>query len=135
MRGLRSVFAATALALGCTGCARQVSAPAPSTRPIRDMVGNLVTIPTPENIHRAAVVHTPIVQVARVVGADRRLCAVTTQVKLRPLISRFDTHLKSVSMPVAGCEVNIEELIASRPDVCIGSRRSSCSTNPPPTST
>jgi iron complex transport system substrate-binding protein len=87
------------------------------------MAGHLVTIPTPENIHRAAVIHTPIVQVAYVVGAQDQLCAVTTQVKMWPLISKFDAHLKTVSTPVAGWEVNIEELMAARPDICIGSSR------------
>jgi iron complex transport system substrate-binding protein len=102
-------------------CSRRPSPTGGSTRTIKDMMGNQVTIPTPENIRRAAVIHTPIVQIAYVIGAQDRLCAVTSQAKRLPLISKFDSNLKSVSTPVSGWEVNIEELIASRPDVCIGS--------------
>jgi iron complex transport system substrate-binding protein len=94
---------------------------AESTRQIKDMAGNLVTIPIPENIQRAAIIHTPVAQVAYILGAQDKLCAVTRQVKMLPFISRLDPHLEKVSTPVSGWEVNIEELLASRPDIIIGS--------------
>jgi iron complex transport system substrate-binding protein len=105
------------------GCSRHSSPAGIATRTITDMGGNLVVIPTPENIRRAAVIHTPIVQVIYVIGAQSKLCAVTSQVKMWPLISRFDSNLKTISTPVNGWEVNIEELIAAKPDLCIGSDR------------
>ena len=107
------------LAAGCERDRRRADG---KTRTIRDMTGNAVTVPMPENIRRAAVIHTPVAQIAYIVGVQERLCAVTTQVKKWPLISRFDPGMEKVSTPVSGWEVNVEALLATRPDICIGSR-------------
>ena len=93
------------------------------TRTITDMKGNEVTIPTPKNIERAAVVHSPIIQVMYIIGAQDKLCAVTTQAKMWPLIAKFDPNMANVATPVSGWEVNLEALIATDPDLCIGSDR------------
>jgi iron complex transport system substrate-binding protein len=103
------------------GCGRQQPQAEGPTRTIRDMDGNEVAIPMPENIHRVAVIHTPVAQVAYITGVQDKLCAVTRQVKMWPFISRFDPGLKKVRTPVSGWEVNVEELLATRPDICIGS--------------
>lgn len=108
------------LALFAAGCDSGRKPVDKSTRTIKDMAGNTVTIPAPEDINRAAVIFTPVAQVAYILGVQDKLCAVTRQVKLWPFISRFDPGIKDVSTPVSGWEVNVEELLATRPDICIG---------------
>lgn len=118
----RTTFASIIiLSLFLFSCDLSVIQGAESTRQIKDMAGNIVTIPIPENIQNAAIIHTPVAQVAYILGVQNKLCAVTRQIKMYPFISRFDPHLEKVTTPVSGWEVNIEELLASRPDIIIGS--------------
>ena len=102
------------------GCDRNRTHAEESNRVITDMAGNRVSIPAPENIQRAAVIFTPVGQIAYILGVQDKLCAVTRQVKMYNYISRFDPEIKNVSTPVSGWEVNVEELLATKPDICIG---------------
>jgi iron complex transport system substrate-binding protein len=92
------------------------------TRVITDMTGRQVTIPAPENIRRIAVQTSPQVLNAYAVGVADRLCAVTNAVKKWKLLTKADPRLKEVPATRAGnAQINIEALLQTNPDVCIGS--------------
>lgn len=101
---------------------RPPSADAPATRLIMDMTGRQVRIPTPDRIRRVAVQTSPQVLNAYAVGVGDRLCAVTNAVKKWPILVEADPRLPRVPATRAGnAQINIEELLRTRPDVCIGS--------------
>ncbi len=110
-----------------SGCSRDSKSEPPSpssgaTRVITDMTGRQVEIPLPENIKRVAVQTSPQVLNAYAVGVPERICAVTNAVKRWPLLGKADPHLKDVMATRAGnAQINIEALLSTRPDVCIGS--------------
>jgi iron complex transport system substrate-binding protein len=110
-----------------SGCGRDAekektaSGPA-STRIITDMTGKEVTIPLPEYIKRVAVQTSPQILNMYVVGVSDRLCAVTNAVKKWPLLTQADPRLNDVPATRAGnAQINIEALLGTRPDICIGS--------------
>jgi iron complex transport system substrate-binding protein len=93
-----------------------------STRIITDMTGREVTIPLPKDIKRVAVQTSPQVLNMYVAGISDKLCAVTNAVKKWPLLAKADPRLKDVPATRAGnAQINIESLLGTRPDLCIGS--------------
>lgn len=97
--------------------------PTPGTkmRTIVDMLGQSHVIPTPENIQRVAVIHTPIVQLVYVIGAQDKLCALTTAAKQWWLLNQMDPRTLDMPAPRSGPgNINIEELLRTNPDFCIG---------------
>ena len=128
------VFRFTALillAVSClvisSGCSRDskeesISSSPVLSRTITDMTGREVEIPEPEDIKRFAVQTSPQVLNAYAVGVSDRLCAVTNAVKRWPLLGKADPGLKDVPATRAGnAQINIESLLSTRPDICIGS--------------
>ncbi len=111
------------LLLLVTGCgASRHGAGASDSRVIVDMDGRSVQLPAAERIQRAAILTSPAVQIAYVLGCQGTLCAVTMSVKRWPLLADLDSRIKSVPACRAGAgQVNLEALLAASPDVCIGS--------------
>jgi iron complex transport system substrate-binding protein len=76
----------------------------------------------PDRVRRVAVQTSPQVLNAYAVGVGDRLCAVTNAVKKWPILAEADPALARVAATRAGnAQINIEELLRTRPDVCIGS--------------
>jgi iron complex transport system substrate-binding protein len=87
-----------------------------------DMTGRSVMIPQSKDIKRVAVLTSPQVLAAYVVGVQDKLCGVASAVKEWDLLSMFDPHLKKVPDVHARMgQVNIEALLQTDPDIVIGS--------------
>lgn len=93
-----------------------------TTRAIIDMEGRTVRIPVPERIQRAAVLTSPAVQIVYILGVQDKLCAVTQAVKRWPLLAQFDARIEQVpACRATAGQVNLEALLATSPDISIGS--------------
>ncbi len=87
-----------------------------------DMAGRTVKIPG--EINRVAVLTSPCVQEMYIIGEGDKLCAITTSAKNRPILQKIDPRIKSIPAPRRTCgDINIEELLRTNPDICIGSVR------------
>jgi len=113
----------TAAAFASAGCeANTGTGDSAATRTITDMEGRQVHLPAPDRIQRAAILTSPAVQIAYILGVQDKVCAVTQAVKRWPLLAQFDARIESVPAVRAGAgQVNLEALLATGPDVCIGS--------------
>lgn len=81
-------------------------------------------IPEPKDIKRVAVLTSPQVLAAYVVGVQDKLCGVTNAVKKWDMLNMFDPHLKKVpAVRAQMSEVNIEALLQADPDIVIGSEQ------------
>jgi len=80
-------------------------------------------IPRSDEIERIAVLTSPEVLAAYVVGLRDKLCGVTDSAKTCDLLTMYDPHLKKVP---AVCSqtggVNTEALLQAKPDIVIGSQ-------------
>ena len=95
---------------------------APGARVLVDLDGRSIRLPAAERIRRTAILTSPAVQIAYVLGCQEKLCAVTMSVKRWPLLADLDPRIKTVPACRAGAgQVNLEALLAANPDVCIGS--------------
>ena len=126
------LFLCTAMiAIVLFGCGSNTPAPpaqseTPSnqaaTRELTDMNGNKVEIPTPENIERVAVLTSPQVQIMYIIGMQDKLCAMTASQYRYTLFEKFYPRQADIPAPRRqAADINIEELIASDPQFCIGS--------------
>lgn len=123
---LFGVLAAMAALSACGRPAQQSTAGAPQpgradlppVRTITDMRGNLVQVP--EHPKRVALLGGPSGQVAFVLGVQDSLCAVTNTLRLSGLVQEIDPRIKTLPGPrTTNGSVNVEELIASEPDLVI----------------
>jgi iron complex transport system substrate-binding protein len=116
IRSLLFALVATNVGFGyCNSTARA------KTLTIKDMSGRRVTIPSPENIRRVAIQTSPQVLEAYAIGIQDRLCAVTNAVKMWHVLTRVDPRLAKVPATRSGnSQINIEALLQTNPDVCIG---------------
>ena len=88
---------------------------------ITDMAGRRVTIPAPGHIRRVAVQTSPQVLEAYAIGIQDKLCAVTNSVKMWNRLTAVDPRLAKVPATRSGnAQINIEALLQTNPDVCIG---------------
>jgi iron complex transport system substrate-binding protein len=89
---------------------------------VTDMKGRSVLIPEPSDINRVAILTSPQVLAAYVIGVQDKLCAVTNSVKKWELLYKFDPHLHDVpAVRSQAAQVNIEALLQADPDIVIGS--------------
>jgi len=96
------------------------SLPVEKTGTITDLTGRTVEIPL--DINRVAVLTSPCVQEMYIIGEGNKLCAITTSAKKRPILQKIDPQLKNIPAPRRCCaDINIEELLRTNPDICIGS--------------
>jgi iron complex transport system substrate-binding protein len=118
-------FLALLAVLAC-GCRRELAGGAPqpgganppALRTITDMRGNRVEIP--EHPRRVALLGGPSGQVAFVLGAQDRLCAVTNTLRLSRLVQEIDPRIAKLPAPrTTNGSVNVEELVASEPELVV----------------
>jgi iron complex transport system substrate-binding protein len=113
-------FALAALVL--CGSSAPAWAAAPSARVVVDMDGRSVRVPEPARIQRVAILTSPAVQIAYLLGIQAKLCAVTNSVKRSRLLAEVDPHIRTVpACRATAGQVNLEALLATRPDLCLGS--------------
>jgi iron complex transport system substrate-binding protein len=88
------------------------------TKKIKDMLGNTVVIP--KEVKRVALFGGPTGQIAYLLGAQDKLCAVTSTIRLSKLVQEMDPNIKNIPAPrtVSG-SINIEELIMSNPELVL----------------
>jgi iron complex transport system substrate-binding protein len=91
-------------------------APGP-TRTVVDMSGKTVTIPA--RIHRVAV-GGALNQMVLMLGSPEKIVATATVVHANPMFVKIYPKIKKVPAPFVITEVNVEELLATRPDVVFG---------------
>ncbi|MDY6971540.1 MAG: ABC transporter substrate-binding protein [Thermodesulfobacteriota bacterium] len=108
------LVALTTAVIGCESDTQRAE-----TRTIEDMTGR--KIPIPLKINRVAVLTSPCVQIMYIIGARDKLCAITKPFRTH-LLAKIDSNLRSVLAP-RDCmtEINIEELLRTNPDICMGS--------------
>jgi iron complex transport system substrate-binding protein len=96
--------------------------PAPTTRTITDFEGHTVTIPTPENLQRVAVLTSPPNIITFIIGVNDKLCATSNPIKNSVFLNRIYPRLKDIPAVRAGAgKVNIEALLQADPQLCLGS--------------
>jgi iron complex transport system substrate-binding protein len=123
--GCSSASTPTATTPAVTTPATQVAAsqtPKATTRTITYMTGRSVTIPTPENIKRVAVLTSPQIIEMYIIGAQDKLCAVTNAVKQWTFLQKIDPKVKDLpAVRAQAAQINIESLLQANPDFCMGS--------------
>jgi len=93
-----------------------------TTRTITDAAGRSVVIPTAENIHQVAILTSPPNVMAFVVGVQDKICATTNAIGGSTFLQGMYPRLKTIpAVRAGGGKVNIEGLLQTNPDFCIGS--------------
>ncbi len=92
--------------------------PAGETRTFKDMLGNTVSVP--KNTDRIALLGGPTGQIAYLLGAQDKLCAVTGSIATSELVILFDPSIKNrPAVRTVNGMVNIEKLLKSNPQLVI----------------
>jgi iron complex transport system substrate-binding protein len=106
---------------GCTTSTNVSPTASPSgMRAITDL--NNRTVEIPQNVSKVAVFTSPLVQDMYIIGAQDRLCAITTATQKSSLLQKIDPRIKNMSAPRSTVgNINTEELMRADPDICIGS--------------
>jgi iron complex transport system substrate-binding protein len=103
-----------------TGCTKKQSNQTQSIqstkKTITDMTGRKVTIPL--HVNRVAISGTAMTQLAVMLGGNSKIVATVPSIKSNPWYMKIYPKIKTVSVPFDK-EVNIEELIKSKPDVVV----------------
>jgi iron complex transport system substrate-binding protein len=118
----RASLSSALAALALCGAPTSARADAARARVVVDMDGRSVRVPEPARIERVAILTSPAVQIAYLLGLQAKLCAVTNSVKRSRLLAEVDPHIRTVpACRATAGQVNLEALLATRPDLCIGS--------------
>ncbi len=97
---------------------RPARAPAGPSRIITDMRNRSFAVPDP--LERIALLGGPTGQVAFILGAQDRLCAVTNTLKMSQLVQELYPRITTLPGPRTTCgSIQIEDLITSAPDLVI----------------
>ncbi|MGM9882796.1 MAG: ABC transporter substrate-binding protein [Limosilactobacillus reuteri] len=92
---------------------------ASSNRIVTDMSGQKVRIP--RHIKRVADLWHANNQVVLLLGGQKKLVATTPMIKQQHWFTVVDPGIKNVTAPFAGNQIQIEELLKTKPDVVIAS--------------
>jgi iron complex transport system substrate-binding protein len=87
------------------------------TRTVVDMAGNTVTIPA--RVHRVAV-GGALNQMVLMLGSPEKIVATATVVHANPMFIKIYPKITKVPAPFVITEVNVEELLKTRPEVVFG---------------
>jgi iron complex transport system substrate-binding protein len=91
---------------------------APKTRVITDMRGRKIEVPVP--LTKVALFGGPTGQIAYILGASDRLCAVSKALKASEMLRLIDPSIRKLPGPRgASGNINIEELLLSGPQLVI----------------
>ncbi|KRK48895.1 ABC transporter substrate-binding protein [Secundilactobacillus kimchicus] len=116
-----SVIGASLLALVtlATGCGSQNKQSSSETRTVTDMSGTQVKIPKKVN-HVADMWHANN-QVVMLLGGQKKLVATTQMIQSQPWFRTVYPAIKKVSAPLSGMDIQVEQLLKTKPDVVISS--------------
>ena len=92
---------------------------ASQTRTVTDMQGHSVKIP--RHVHRVADLWHANNQVVLLLGGQKKLVATTPMIKKQHWFVTVDPGIKKVTAPFSGNQIQIEELVKTKPDVVIAS--------------
>lgn len=95
------------------------SAMASSTRTVTDMTGEKIKIP--KKVNRVADLWHANNQVVLLLGGQNKLVATTPLVKKQHWFTVVDPKIAKVAAPLAGNQIQVEELVKTKPDVVIAS--------------
>lgn len=95
------------------------SAMASSTRTVTDMTGEKVKIPN--KVNRVADLWHANNQVVLLLGGQNKLVATTPLVKKQHWFTVVDPKIVKVAAPLAGNQIQVEELVKTKSDVVIAS--------------
>lgn len=87
----------------------------PSTRIITDMTGRKVTIPT--KIERVSSTGGAIEEWILMLGSPEKLVATSKATQSNPWFGKVYPKIKKVAAPFSASDVNVEDLIKTKPDV------------------
>lgn len=94
--------------------------PAATTRSVTDMMGKTANIPI--NLQRVAVLTSPQTIEMYIIGEQAKLCAISNAVKQWNFLGQIDPRVKTLpAVRAQAAQINIEALLQSNPDICIGS--------------
>lgn len=111
---LQAVMGLGALILGIT---LMSAAHASQTHTVTDMSGQQVKIP--RKVNRVADLWHANNEVVLLLGGQKKLVATTPMIKKNPWFKTVDPQITKVKAPFAGQEIQIEELLKTKPDVVI----------------
>lgn len=111
----RKLLAVIGLIALLSGLALPVEAS--STRTVQDMTGQKVKIPV--KVKRVADLWHANNQVVLLLGGQKKLVATTPLVKHQYWFTVVDPSIKKVVAPLAGNQLQVEELVKAKPDVVI----------------
>ncbi len=111
---LQAVMGFGALVLGIT---LMSAVHASQTHTVTDMSGRQVKIP--RKVNRVADLWHANNEVVLLLGGQKKLVATTPMIKKTPWFKTVDPQITQVKAPFAGQEIQIEELLKTKPDVVI----------------
>ena len=97
------------------------SAMASSTRTVTDMTGEKIKIP--KKVNRVADLWHANNQVVLLLRGQNKLVATTPPVKKQHWFTVVDPKIVKVAAPLAGNQIQVEELVKTKPDVVIASNK------------
>jgi iron complex transport system substrate-binding protein len=96
--------------------------PTATTRTITDFQGLTVTIPSPANIQRVAILTSPPNVITFILGVNDKMCATSNAIKGSVFLNNMYPRLKDIpAVRASAGKVNIEALLQTNPDFCMGS--------------
>jgi iron complex transport system substrate-binding protein len=112
----------TVFLLAAAGCSPAIEVePTPETRVVVDSLGNEVTIPA--TVDEVASMRAGITEILCALGEEERIVAVDEMVQAGEMYGAFITHVYPQLMerdcPLAGRDINVEEMLRINPDVVL----------------
>ncbi len=109
------ILCVSVMLLMLTACQKDAGSIVPETRTIIDMAGREVTIPS--EVNRICSSGTAQNQLMMFLGEGDKICATLAGFSTNPWVQKVLPSITSVPMPFTATELNIEELIKTKPDV------------------
>lgn len=92
---------------------------AEATRTVTDMSGTKVKVP--KTVNRVADMWHANNQVVMLLGGQKKLVATTQMIKTQPWFKTVYPDITKVAAPLSGMDIQIEQLLKTKPDVVISS--------------
>lgn len=112
---LKLITGIATFALGITPLMPAIQASQPHT--VTDMDGQQVKLPP--KVNRVADLWHANNEVVLLLGGKKKLVATTPMIKKTPWFKTVDSQITKVKSPFAGQEIQVEELLKTKPDVVI----------------
>ena len=92
---------------------------AKATRTVTDLTGAKVTVPN--KVNRVADLWHANNQVVLLLGGQKKLVATTPMIQKQPWFAQVYPGIKNVTAPYNGADLQVEELVKTKPDVVLAS--------------